>query len=153
MSDLIYDGLRRTITLVDRHGNTVGTWPANNRVDSHATLRRVPDGTYPMLDRNLSHRHGGADRQGIPRDSVTGEYGAHGIVRLNDFPAEGRIHAGIGIHSGRLGMADRSAAHGTGPNHVTQGCIRTTDDAMRVITQTMRIDPLNTTTVRSNNGH
>lgn len=152
MSDLIYDGQRRTLTLVDRNGNVVGSWQANNRVDSHATLRGVPNGTYRMLDRRASHRHGGSDRQGIPRDSAMGEYGTYGIVRMNDFPADGRTHAGVGIHSGRLNVPDRSATRGTGPDHVTQGCIRTTDEAMRVITQTIGTDPLNTTTVRNNHG-
>jgi hypothetical protein len=145
MSELVFNGATHQISLIDRNGNTVGSWQANNvveRAGSH--LRFVPNGTHILVDHSAPHRHAGSDRRGIPLDSERGSYGSHGIVRLA--PTHG--HAGIGVHSGRAGVADGMGR--MGPNHATQGCIRTTDDAMRVIAQTMHTDALRTITVRNN---
>ncbi len=145
MSELVFDGATRQVLLIDSNGNTVGSWPANNvveQVGSH--LRFVPNGTHILVDRSMPHRHAGSDRHGIPLDSARGSYGSHGIVRLA--PIQG--HDGIGVHSGRAGVPD--GRRRMGPDHATQGCIRTTDEAMRVIEQTMRTDALRSITVRNN---
>lgn len=145
MSTLVYDGAANTITLLNNEGESVGSWPAHNRVERAATIRYVPNGTYHLADRSAPHRHAGSDRHG-PLDSANGAYGAYGIVRLNPFQG----HAGIGVHSGRANLRD---GHGNvGPKHVTQGCIRTTDDAMSVISRTMHSDPLDSIIVRHNAG-
>ena len=101
------------------------------------------NGTHILVDRSGPHRHA-TSTHGIPDDSATGAYGSHGIVRLA--PIQG--HDGIGVHSGRAGIPDGRGR--MGPDHAPQGCIRTTDEAMRVITQTMRTDPLHSITVRNN---
>lgn len=147
MSELVFDGATHQISLIDSNGNTVGTWPANNVVErgpGTRHLRFVPNGTHTLIDRSAPHRHAGNDQRGVPYDSAGGAYGSHGIVRLA--PIQG--HNGIGVHSGRAGMADRSGRRGE--NFATQGCIRTTDDAMRTIAQSMRADPLRSITVRNN---
>lgn len=145
MSELIFDGTTHQISLVDRNGNTIGTWPANNVVEQRGNhLPFVPNGTHGLIDRTAPHRHGGTDARGIPVDSTEGAYGSYGIVRLLPL---GR-HSGIGVHSGRAQRADGLGR--VGPNHATQGCIRTTDEAMRAIAQTMRRDALTTITVRNN---
>jgi len=131
MSDITFDGHAHTITLRDRNGAVIGTWPANNRTVSAATLQFVPNGTYQVQDTHAPHRHSAT------QDSINGEYGTQGIVR---FPVPG--HDGIGIHSGRQAIADLTPQRGMGAYHVTEGCIRTTDAAMQVIEQTMRNDPL-----------
>lgn len=139
MSDIAFDGHAHTITLRDRHGNVVGTWPANNRTDAHATLQFVANGVYAVQDTNAPYHHS------AHQDSVNGEFGTQGIVRFN-VPG----HDGIGIHAGRQTIPDRTPERGTGPNHVTTGCIRTTDEAMRVIAQTMQRDPLTQVHVQHN---
>jgi hypothetical protein len=145
MSELVFNGATLQISLIDRNGNTVGSWQANNVVEQRGThLRFVPNGTHVLIDRSMPHRHAGSDAHGIPRDSARGAYGSHGIVRLA--PIHG--HAGIGVHSGRAGVPD--GRRRMGPDHATQGCIRTTDEAMRVIAQTMRTDALRSITVRNN---
>ena len=146
MSTLRYDGAAHTLTLIGNDGTVLGSWPANNRTASTATIRHVPNGPHPVQDQHTAHRHHGT-HNGHPQDSVDGEYGTYGIVR---FSVAG--HPGIGVHSGRANVPDRSPEHGRGPNHVTQGCIRTTDEAMLAITQAMTTDPLSSIVV-SGNGH
>ncbi len=145
MSELVFDGATHQVSLIDRNSNTVGNWQANNVVDRRGQfLRFVPNGTHILVDRSMPHRHAGNDGHGIPLDSSRGSYGSHGIVRLA--PIHG--HNGIGVHSGRAGVPDGWGR--MGPDHATQGCIRTTDEAMGVIAQTMRTDALRSITVRNN---
>jgi len=139
MSDIEFNGQDHTVTLKDRNGNVVATWDANNRTDSAATLQFVPNGRYPVLDQNAPHRHPG------DRDTVNGEYGTQGIIRFN-VPG----HDGVGIHAGRQNRHDRTPEAAAGVDHVTEGCIRTNEDAMQAIANTMRNDPLRHITVRHN---
>jgi hypothetical protein len=149
-SSLDYDAKTHTLTLYDKNGNTVGSWHANNRVDSHATLRGLPDGRYQFADTTKATHHSGVDKHGIPMDSKKGEYGPSGIFHLKGFNADGTHHEGVGVHSGREGVPDASAQHGEGPDHVTQGCLRTTNAAMSQITDTAKTDPLTTLSVQNN---
>jgi hypothetical protein len=150
MSELVFDGATRQISLIDSNGNTVGTWPANNIVERGSRhprvphLRFVPNGTHILVDRSMPHRHAGNGSDGRPLDSAAGSYGSHGIVRLA--PIQG--HNGIGVHSGRAGIPDGRGR--VGPDHATQGCIRTTDEAMGIIARRMRTDALRSITVHNN---
>ncbi len=139
MSTATFDGQTHTLTIKDKAGNVVATGAANNRTDSHSTLQFVPDGNYSVQDAAASHRHGGT------HDTVNGEYGSYGIVRFN---VAG--HLGVGIHAGRQLTADKTPQRAIGPNHVTQGCIRTTEDVMKSLTTLMSSDPLETVTVVNN---
>ncbi len=131
MATLQFDGLAHQLTLVGSDGNVIGTWAAHNNVDSHATLTHLQNRQYVMHDRIAPHRHAA---------SANGPYGLHGIVRFN-VPG----HPGIGVHAGRA-----NALHAPGPAHATMGCIRTTDEAMEIISRTMRTDQLRTIEVRNN---
>lgn len=133
MSTLRFDGARHTITMLDRAGKVVGTWPAYNNIDSHVSMRHLPDGTYTAIDRTVSHYH---------PPSPNGSYGSYGIVRF-DVPG----HSGMGLHSGKAG-----ASYMPGPPHPTMGCIRTSDAAMGIITGKMRSDPVQSVQVMSNSG-
>jgi hypothetical protein len=146
MSDLVYDHATKQITLRGRDGVTIGAWAANNNVDSQVGLPSLPNGVYRVRDSRMPHRHG---RQG--GDFSQGSYGPAGIVRLDDFVLDGRPHQGVGIHSGRKLAADGLGR--TGVDHCTLLCIRTTDVAMSMITQTMTRDPLNTLLVRNSAAH
>ncbi|MES2295933.1 MAG: hypothetical protein V4582_02775 [Pseudomonadota bacterium] len=132
MSKMVFDGQSHQLSLIDENGMVLGSWAAYNNVDRHATLTHVPNRTYQILDRSMPRQHA-AD--------ANGPYGLHGIVRF-EMPG----HPGIGVHSGRA-----SAVYRPGPEHPTQGCIRTSDDAMGVIVQTMRADPITTIEVINNN--
>lgn len=131
MSRMVFDGTTHQVSLIDRSGTTIGTWPAFNNVDRHATLTHLPNATFPFVDNVRPHPHPA---------SPNGPYGSHGILR---FTVPG--HVGIGLHSGRA-----TAAHQPGPPHPTEGCIRTTDDAMQSISTAIRNDPLSTIDVRRN---
>jgi L,D-transpeptidase catalytic domain len=140
MSELTFDGHAHTITLRASNGQIIGTWPANNRTSSAATLQFVPNGSYAAQDTQQSHKH--PDQTS---DTTNGAYGSEGIVR---FAVPG--HDGIGIHSGRETTPDRTPQRGVGTDHVTEGCIRTTDEAMRNITEAMRQDNLTRVRVQNN---
>ena len=131
MSRLVYNGQTHQVSLIDNQGRTVGNWTAYNNVDSHATLRHLPNGNFTVQDTRAPHPHG--------RDA-NGPYGSHGIVRFN-VPG----HTGIGLHSGRAG-----ARYLPGPQHPTMGCIRTTDAAMQAIAGAITNDPLTTMAVTNN---
>ena len=130
-SKLVFDGKAHTISLIDSSGNAVGTWPAYNNVDSHATIRALKNQTYPVQDKLRPHAH---------KPDPNGPYGSHGIVR---FSVSG--HPGIGVHSGRA-----NAKHMPGAQHATMGCIRTTDAAMKIISTHMRTHTLTTVEVKHN---
>ncbi|HEX7517661.1 MAG TPA: L,D-transpeptidase family protein [Chthoniobacterales bacterium] len=138
MSEITFDGQTHTLTLRDRSGHVVGTWAANNRTDNRATLPFVPNRDYAVQDSVAPNRHGA-------EDTANGEYGTQGIVRFN-VPG----HDGIGIHAGRQITPDRTPERGIGPDHVTMGCIRTTEDALTAIANTMRADPVTTVRVVNN---
>lgn len=139
MSEVTFDGDAHTISVRDRNGNTLGTWHANNRTVGAASLQYVPNGTYAAQDTTQSYMHGDT------RDTHDGAFGTHGIVRFSVLH-----HPGIGIHSGRDTTPDLTPERGVGPDHVTDGCIRTTDEAMARLTDAMRTDPLTRIRVQHN---
>lgn len=132
MSKLDFDGAAHLLALVDKNGKVAGTWPAYNNVDSHATLRHLPNGAFHVQDRIAPHFH-------VP--DANGPYGLYGIIRFN-VPG----HPGIGVHSGRA-----HARHLPGPEHPTMGCIRTTDAAMLAISKLIKTDSLTMIEVKRNN--
>lgn len=131
MSRLLFDGRTHQLSLIGDSGVIVGTWPAYNNVDSHATLTHLQNRTYAVQDQAAPRRHVA---------NANGPYGLHGIVRFN-VPG----HSGIGVHSGRA-----DARHLPGPAHPTMGCIRTTDEAMRTISASMATARLITIEVANN---
>lgn len=137
MSNLVFDGVIHTLTLYDQQGRTVGCWPANNIVERGGNhLPFVPNGDHAVQTTIAPRKHLGTDQHGRIHDSVDGKYGSHGAVVMN--PILG--HTGIAVHSGRAHVKDKVGRIGI--NHATEGCIRTTDEAMSAIAQTMRSDPL-----------
>lgn len=131
MSKLIFNGQAHQISLIGDDGKSIGAWAAYNNVDSHATLTHLANQAYAVQDRTAPHRH---------HASANGPYGLHGIIRFN---VAG--HPGIGLHSGRA-----NAKRLPGPAHPTMGCIRTTDEAMRIIAASIRGAALTTVEVTNN---
>lgn len=126
MSRLTFDGTSHQLSLLDGDYYVVGTWKAYNNIDSHATIRKLKNGTYTIQDKAAPHLH--------PGDSEDGSYGSYGIIRFN-YPG----HQGIGVHSGKA-----HASRLPGPEHWTMGCIRTTDEAMKKIKDYISGSPLST---------
>lgn len=139
MSRLVFDGMQHTITLYKSNFEIVGTWTAFNRIDNAVKTKtgftHLQDGIYMMQDRSVPHRHINHED-----DTINGKYGTYGIVRFYMIG-----HSGVGVHSGR-------AFHHRlpGPRHPTQGCIRTTEEAMKAIKDLMHQEPLETLTVYNN---
>lgn len=114
----------------------LGTWTAYNNTESK--IDYLDNRTYSFIDRIVPFRHTGAKAK---EDTEDGAYGSYGIVRFE----VGNGHSGVGVHSGR-------AHHPRlpGPKHWTQGCIRTTDEAMKSITDQMSMDSLMTIEIINN---
>ena len=109
---------------------------------SHATGRLVVSGPAGQsvfaAQNNVDSQSGGPFPPGVfkfqawnhhPEDGLDSPCGSLGIVL---FDVAGR--SGMGVHSGREAKPD--ALGRTGIGHATEGCIRTTDAAMRYIAAT-----------------
>ncbi len=113
LSFLVFNPSTGTLTLVDRDGNQVGQYPAENNVTSDSSY--WPNGTYPY-SYHTDHSESGPN----------GAYGSNGNF-VFDVPG----HTGMGVHSGRRG-----------PGSLTNGCIRTTYQATEDISNLNETDPL-----------
>ena len=136
MSRLEFDGMKHEITLYNAKEEVVGTWEAYNHIDSKIKMRYLPDRTYIIQDKSISHMHPNHPEW----DTSDGKFGPYGIVR---FFVPG--HDGVGVHSGR-----KHAPYQPGAIHATEGCIRTIDEAMQAIHDLMQFDELTTITVFNN---
>jgi hypothetical protein len=92
----------------------------------------------------MKEADGKPQKVSLPDDSAGGKYGTYGIFRLqaitDNVPKDGTEHVGIGVHSGRAGMYDQAGR--TGWEATTQGCIRTTDEAIKTMKDIAPNDPL-----------
>ena len=130
LSSLVFNRGNGTITVIDGNGNVVGTYPAANNAQTGSRGPWDP-GTY---DYSYHTTH--------PNDSPDSPYGSNGNFVFN-VPG----CTGCGVHSGRVNTPDRRGRRG--PQHATNGCIRTTDDATSQINNlTSHGDPLTTLTVQ-----
>jgi hypothetical protein len=109
-SQLLFQRKQHTVTLFSKDGKKLASFEACNNVVSGSDP--FPVGTY-----KFSHAKRHED------DAAGSTYGRYGIV-VFEVPSR----TGLGIHSGRA-----DAKNNPGPKHPTQGCIRTTDDAMKKI--------------------
>lgn len=99
-------------------------------------MRHLPNRSYIIQDKSATHMHTLHPED----DTINGKYGTYGIVR---FFVPG--HEGIGVHSGR-----KNAIRNPGAIHPTEGCIRTTEEAMQTIHELIHTDILNSITVINN---
>ncbi|MBI5748484.1 MAG: hypothetical protein HZA00_05105 [Nitrospinae bacterium] len=120
LSSLTYNFNTGSLSLYDSGGSLIGQFPAGNNttIDSNGSW---PPGTYPY-SYYVPH----------PESGPTGRYGSHGNFV---FDVPGRQW--MGVHSGRQN-----------PQSLTQGCIRTTDEATQTIKNLNTTDPLTSITVR-----
>jgi RHS repeat-associated protein len=125
LSSLIFNPATGTITVVNGDGVAVAQFPAGNNTDSQSR-GPWPPGDYDY-SRNTAH----------PDDAPDSAFGSYGNYIFN----VAGCHDTCGVHSGRRNIPD--ALGRIGVKHATNGCIRTTDEAMRLITYLMNNgDPL-----------
>jgi RHS repeat-associated protein len=122
LSSMIFNRANGSLTLLDKDGNVVTVCTAANNT-TRSSNGPWPNGNYPLQSHN-NH----------PPDP-NGPYGSNGI---DVFDVPGRT--GMGVHSGRQNSG--------GPNHPTLGCVRTTDDCMKTITDWQSHDPMTQITVQ-----
>ena len=129
LSSLVYNNNTHTFDVRNGSGQTVGTFPAGNNAQS-GSRGPWPAGTYNYAY-HTTH----------PGDAPNSPYGSYGNFVFN---VPGCV--GCGVHSGRANSTDRAGRSGV--NFATNGCIRTTDNATRIIEQLQQSgDPMTTLTV------
>jgi hypothetical protein len=118
-----YDRDDHKIYIYAQNGSVLGTYSAFNYTISSSN-GSWPTGTFSMLDQTSTYMHGSqTDGNGIIRDSYEGSFGEYGIYRAQPFSDGNTDRIGMGLHSGRE----------NDPTEQTEGCIRTTDQAMQDI--------------------
>ena len=151
---LIFNGKTHTLQIWD-DGNTpddnsddffLGEFDAHNEV-TLTSNGKWEDGTYEMQDKNMANKHPGSyEKDGITlKDSPNGAYGTDGIYRAKNFKetTTEKIRSGMGIHAGR-----ENKDFG---KRKTEGCIRTTPEAMIAIGEAIaNYGPLQSITIQNN---
>jgi RHS repeat-associated protein len=143
LSTITFDGRANTITLYSGNGTRMVTFTAYNNVGLHNenggfTKGPMTDGVHSVWG---SDQHGASSHLG---GTSTGPFGSNGIIHVGNFEgvAGDQDVTGAGLHSGE-------SAKG-GPTFWTDGCIRTTDEAMAVINLYVAFDPLTEIDVQGN---
>jgi RHS repeat-associated protein len=128
LSSLVFDRKSGTLTLLDKDGKVVIVCDAANNAERKSN-GPWKNGTYPFL-RHKDH----------PADP-NGSFGSYGIY-IFDVPGR----SDMGVHSGQANVPDQLGRKG--PQHATDGCVRTTDTCMQKITNFQANDPLTKITIR-----
>ena len=128
MAELVYNRSSKTLILKSNGGGEIGRWRAHNNAQ-RSSRGPFPLGTYAF---SWYSRHAG----GTPNS----RYGSYGNF-IFDVPGR----TGMGVHSGRATSTDGAGRKGTA--YATNGCIRTSDAAMRTIKSTHGSDPITQLTV------
>jgi RHS repeat-associated protein len=123
LSGLLFCRNLGEIKLYDSAGKEIGSYDAANNPDSRSN-GQWPDGSY-NYERPTTHAG----------DAPNSEYGSFGNL-IFTVPSR----SDMGIHSGRQDKPDGRGRKG--PEHATLGCIRTTDEGMKAITDLNKKDPL-----------
>ena len=123
----------------------IGEYLAHNNV-TRSSQGKWEDGIYGMLDQKNSHKHGDKrDDSGVLLDSPNGSYGSAGCYRANTFTEKTtkKVRVGMAVHAGR--------EHKAFLHRKTQGCVRTTPEAMEMIDNAISIyGPLQRIIIQNN---
>ena len=121
MSQLIFNGQKKTMTLVDHQGKEVGSWPATTHPSTKSPM--IPAGVHAMQDAAALHRptappHRPAGKVLYPDDSnlIPGRSAiVPGMLRVAPFVANKGQHSGLGItatgQSGAVQISGAGMAH------------------------------------------
>ncbi|MDH5525397.1 MAG: DUF6531 domain-containing protein [Desulfobulbaceae bacterium] len=127
LSTVEYNHKTGTISVQDSTGNVVGTFPATNN------SQRSSKGPFPAGTYNFSYY--------VPHP----ESGPNGFFGIGNFVFDVPGRPGMGIHAGRKDKCDRAGR--CGENYATDGCVRTTDEAIQFMKDLHSTDPLESITV------
>jgi RHS repeat-associated protein len=127
LSYITYDEKTHSLKFYNKCGELVGSWIASNRAGYRDAKGRWQWKPTPWkLGRNdWSHYN---SHPGLDVNSKFGTQGVH-VFDIGDKGARG-----VGIHAGRKDKL--------GWKHATEGCIRTTEDAMKALNKLHRDDPI-----------
>jgi hypothetical protein len=114
LADILYNSKSGALWVIDKTGQVLGEFPAANNAQ-RGSRGPWPEGMYGF-DYWKAH----------PESGTNGRFGPNGNFV---FKLEGC--AGCGIHSGRRDQCD--LANRCGVRYATDGCIRTTDEAMELM--------------------
>ena len=132
LSGLNFNRESGTLTLTSSSGKALGSWKASNNVQRSNPKGEWAAGTYKYVWPSY-HKGEGASS-------------SFGNVATFIFEVPGR--SGMGVHGGRECVTDKAKPGRTGVDHATNGCIRTTDEAIQTILDTVNDgDPLKTISV------
>jgi RHS repeat-associated protein len=143
LSTITFDGRAHTITVYSAGGIRLVSFRAYNNVEirnykTHDfTNGPITNGPHAVIE---SDQHGAVRNLG---NSPNGMYGPNGIIHVEDYDAV-TFHKAtvVGLHAGRKNKR--------GPEHPTDACIRTTDEAMSFINYYAGLDPLTEIDVQNN---
>jgi RHS repeat-associated protein len=132
---LLFNGTTGTLEIWDDNNSPddysddtfIGSYEAHNNVTT-SSQGKWEDGIYEMLDQQKSKDHGdNTDDNGVLLDSPNGSYGTAGCYRAKTFTEKTttNIRRGMAVHAGR--------EHKPFQDRKTEGCIRTTPEAMEAI--------------------
>jgi RHS repeat-associated protein len=138
-----FDGKTKKIYVFSWDGDkiVVKSYKAANNVAVHNPHNKSGFANGPMT--NGDHKVAKADQAGARAhkgEPASGPYGSQGIIHVESYKGvTGETIVGAGLHSGRQG-----------PDSLTHGCIRTTDQAMRDINALAKDDPITLISVQNN---
>jgi len=149
---LVYDEAKHILKIYDDNktsGNfkddkLLGSYSAHNNVTRNSQ-GKWEDGKYNMQTKTHRHTHSGADNKNRPDDSPNGKYGKGGSYTAEAFKetTTGKVRIAMSVHAGR--------EYKTLLERITEGCIRTTPEAMIGIDNAIKnFGPLQSILVQNN---
>ena len=114
------------------HDFLLGEYDAHNSVTPKSN-GKWEDGEYEMEDQVSRHTHGNdKEPNGVLQDSPNGRYGKGGVYRAKEFKetTSKAVRNGMSVHAGRENKPFFSRR--------TEGCIRTTPEAMEAIDKAIK---------------
>ncbi len=132
LSSLSFSRGEGRLRIYDRSGDLVGDFPAANNAVNPSADPLIPGGYGPAPTGTFPTGAQVRDKPG----GLTGRFGS-GILDVYLPPGPtGVPRTGVGIHAGRWQTCDPAGRCGW--EHATQGCIRTTEDAMELLRDLIR---------------
>jgi len=149
---LVYNGAKHVLQIYDDNktpGNfkddkLIGSYQAHNNV-TRSSQGKWEDGNYKMDTKTHRHTHSGADGKNRPDDSSNGKYGKGGSYTAATLKetTTGKVRTGMSVHAGR--------EYKPLEERVTEGCIRTTPEAMTGIDNAIKnFGPLQSILIQNN---
>ena len=132
LSYIVYDSPLNQVSLYSKDGKLLGNWNASNHAGRIVLDEESGEKKWQFYDmpqwREINPWHHYNEHPGLDENSSYGTQGVH-VFDVGDSGTRG-----IGMHAGRKNKR--------GWKHATEGCIRTTEDAMDRINEVHADDPV-----------